>query len=790
MWINRFGYFSITVAIVFFASVNANQQPTGLALTAEEQLWIKQNPVLRVGVLKTQKPVEYMEEGELKGLTAEYLKYISEETGLKFIPVAYDVTERRVEKLFNNEIDLISLFPRSSMSKKNNQLDPRLVITTPYINVSAIVVTRKYKGNFATVADLKGMTLTIPEINAEFLKNYITSIAPDTEIISGDSGLTMLEQVASGKADAAVASDDCLGPLMYRRFQNSLQVSGSLSDLTIELSMSMRAEQPLLYSIMQKTLSTMPFDYVSSVHKKCFQADNVFKPSVKEITGHYPRQVVFFGLLLMLLLAVIYQTNRLRISAVHKEREKSMFLAVMSHEIRSPIQALIGAIKLLHKTPLNEKQQHFTHIADSGASTMLTLVNNLLDITKLEGGHTTLEYQAVDITALVHKVVDLYQEQARAKHIYLRCIVDKNLPLLLLDETRISQIMHNLIANAVKFTEVGGVNVVVSISASSSEGLGKLFLTVADTGTGISDEEQKTLFQPYSQAMSAHKKAGSGLGLYICRELVKLIQGSIVLNSVVGKGTQIEVFLPVKIAEHVHSVEAVSPELPVADNTVNNLRILVIEDLQANREVLREQIAAFGFTVVVAGSAAEAIKSFKQGVYALILIDCNLPDQDGYSVTRLLRKMEQSANQTPCPIISISAFTDNAHIERCFDAGMDGILSKPISPAKLQDTLELWCGVTLGDVKILSDNHVLNSAEIKDILQQDYLALTAAIADGNTEAALHAVHRIHGAALSIDLPAIAQAAQSLEMVLRAGTAYNSKEGAGALQDLANAIHAL
>lgn len=787
-FINWFSYICMIFAVVFCCSVNANQQLAELVLTSEEQIWISQNPVIRVGVLTKLSPVEYMEDGKFKGLTAEYLKYISEKTGLVFMPIPYDPSESRFEKLFSNQIDLISIVRRSSLLK-NKHLDPRLVITSPYMNISAIVVTRKYKGNFTKVADLNGMTVTTPNVRAEVIRNYIASVAPDAKVINGDSILAMLEQVNSGEADAAIETDSVLGPLVYRKFQDSLQVSGSLSDFTVELSMGMRAEQSLLYSIIQKALSSMPSDYVSSAHKKWFQHYNVFKPSVKEITNHYPRQMVLLGLLLILLLAAIHHANRLRMSAVYKEREKSMFLAVMSHEIRSPIHALIGAIKLLHKTPLNDKQQRFTDIAHSGASTMLTLVNNFLDITKLEGGHATLEYQAVDVAALLHKIVDLYQEQAREKHIYLRCIVDKNLPLLLLDEIRISQIMHNLIANAVKFTETGGVNVVVSITASSNEEQKKLFLTVVDTGPGISNEEQKTLFQPYSQATSALKTAGSGLGLHICRELVKLMQGSIVLNSVVGKGTRMEVFLPAKIAELAQPVEVVSPELPRADNTVNNLCILIVEDLQANREVLREQIAAFGFTVVVAESGTEAINCFKQGMYALILIDCNLPDQDGYSLTRLLRKMEQSANQTPCPIISISAFTDNTHIERCFDAGMDGILSKPISPAKLQDTLELWCGVTLGYTKMSSDNHALSSAEIKDILQQDYLALTVAIADSNTEAALHAVHRIHGAALSIDLPVIAQAAQSLEMQLRAGTPCNSEECAVALQELTHAIHA-
>lgn len=764
---------------------SAGSRPSGLVFSDEEEMWIKQHPILRVAVLGELSPIEYVENGQLKGLSSEYLQLIARKTGLKFDFVAAHSIKERVELLMTSRADLISAVRLNGPSGN----DPRLLLSSPYLNTTTVVITRTGRPPVFDAEQLDGMTVVLPYFDR--YSDYLASQAPGAKLVIGGGAEAMLQQVAEGKADAAVGTEAYLLPFLYRQFQGQLQISGVLTGLASQIGMSTRQDQPLLYSVIQKTLNSITTAEVRAVHANWLREHATQSLALRDITTHYPHEVALVALVILLLIATIYQTRRTRQRAERNEREKAMFLAVMSHEIRSPMNAVLAAVELLRNTPMDRQQQHFADLANNGAQSLITLLNDVLDVSKLDAGQVKLEYEPINIFVLIQNVVDLHCLRAREKHLSITVNGDLAPPLLMADSTRLGQVLHNLLSNAIKFTEAGGVEVAYIISDLDHDSRKQLQLTVTDTGIGISAESQARLFQPYSQAAQTYKRSGgTGLGLVICRDLLKLMGGTLTLHSAVGKGTRFELSLAAQIAPP-DSIEAehVRPSTGwSAVHTPNALRILVVEDIIANQAVLQAQIEGFGCTPVIARDGAQAMDCFGQGEYDLILMDCDLPDKDGYSLTRLFRMIEQDAAQAHCPIIAISASTDSQHVSRCFAAGMDGLLSKPISLGKLQDAIELWCGVTLTLLpQPFAHQQAASNAPILDALEKDLLALLEGLTLRSLERALHAAHRLYGAALTVEWADVAREAGRLEVLLRAGTPWNDPTFTNASQALLQAF---
>lgn len=762
----------------------ANSTPD---FSLEELAWIEQHPVLQVAVVDNLSPVEYMEDGKLKGLSAEYLLLITRKTGLTFHYLPSHSIQNRIELLMSGKADLISTV---RLNGPNGQI-PGMLYSKPYMNSTTVIVTRTGHTPLFEAEQLNHMTVTLPYFDR--YSELLAAKAPDAKLIIGGSALTMLQQVAQGTADAALATEAYLLPFLYRQYQGQLQISGTLSGMASQIGMSTRDDEPVLYAIIQKTLKAVTSEEIRELHADWLGEHAIPDVTLRDITDHYPHEIALGLLALTLLLVMMYQAHRMRQRAERNEQEKAMFLAVMSHEIRSPMNAVVAAVELLRNTPLDKQQQHFADLANSGAQSLLTLLNDVLDVSKLDAGQVKLEYDAVNIASLVQNVTDLHRLHARQKHLSISIQGQSLPPLLMLDDTRLGQILHNLLSNAIKFTETGGVEVAYALQDADTPRHKQLRLTVTDTGIGLSVESQARLFQPYSQATRAYKRSGgTGLGLVICRDLLKLMNGSITLTSEEGRGTCFELSLVAELASD-GALEAdvlPAPERIIVAAT-HNLRILVVEDTPANQAVLQAQIEGFGCTPVIARDGAQAIDCFEQGTYDLILMDCDLPDQDGYALTRLIRMIEHDTKQMPCPIIAISASSDDLHVSRCFDAGMDGVLGKPISLGKLQDAIELWCGVSLSLIpRPFSDSTVMASSRILEAFDQDLLALLESFTLQHRDNASRAAHRLHGAALCIEWPEVTREAAALETLLKAGTPWDSPLYRATLQALIQALRSL
>ncbi|VWX58501.1 conserved hypothetical protein [Sphingorhabdus sp. 109] len=375
---------------------------------------------------------------------------------------------------------------------------------------------------------------------------------------------------------------------------------------------------------------------------------------------------------------------------------KSKFLANMSHEIRTPMNGVIGFTQLLDDGTLNETQKKYVGlIADSG-SAMMTLLNDILDISKVDSGSMTISPEPFDIRHLLTSCVKIFSPNAEEKNLTILIEVDKDLPQWIeVDGFRLRQIVMNLLANAIKFTETG----YITISASFRESDGpELSIAVADTGVGIAFDRQEAIFEPFIQEddSTARKHGGSGLGLTISKQLVELMGGEILLESYVARGSKFTVQIPVDRLEQGAPRNLVKfPAQPgvSCDNSPDALRILVAEDHDVNQVLIGEMLTRLGYEYELAVDGAEAVAMIRKAEYSenqydLALMDLQMPYVDGIKATRMVR--EQGIGAETLPIVALTANAFEQDIERCLEAGMQAHLAKPLAIDSLRKAVLDW----------------------------------------------------------------------------------------------------
>jgi PAS domain S-box-containing protein len=430
-------------------------------------------------------------------------------------------------------------------------------------------------------------------------------------------------------------------------------------------------------------------------------------------------------------------------------RAKDSFLATMSHEIRTPLTGMLGMLEVLSLTSLDREQNETLHAAwDSGRS-LLRIVSDILDWSKIEEGKLELSPRSTSIHQLLQEVANTYSRVASAKSLMIIQHIDPHLSAAhIVDPLRLSQVLNNFVSNAIKFTEHGGVQLRAELISQldSSE---TICFSVKDTGIGMNEEVQKHLFQHYHQesADTARMYGGTGLGLAICRRLAEFMGGKIELESEPGRGSTFSLILTLPVS--VNSGEVVQsqhPEVerravaPLFDYSNNAPLILAVDDHPINRNLLARQLKLLGLRSETAENGLVALSMWRDGAFNMVITDCHMPEMDGYTLAQAIRKLEAEDRRPYTPIV---AWTANALAEEgdhCKSAGMDDLLVKPANLMQLKEVLIKWLPVSetmdqQADISMLGDasqaNNPINFKILKEIVPsnieqalvlQDFLA--------------------------------------------------------------------
>ena len=678
-------------------------------LTGEEKAWLKEHGAIKMGFLTSDSGVSTFDPatGEFTGVITDYIQFAADCLGnqeLEFQLVGYDSKEAELDALKSGEIDMIFHFDQSP----NLAEEYHFACTNTTWTSNLMAVTNKQHFNENNVN-----RIAVPQ-NKLSLKKYLAFYYPQWEIVDCDTQEDAVKLVKDGQADCFVT-----GISSENKYSKKYSFYSVPLLNPVKSCFAVNSGNRSLLSILNKTIKAMPVNMLAG-------ALAMYKSSARKVTlSDFIKDNFFMALLVSsiavaaILLTILKLLRKARKAeaaarkaasdtqelnaklqvAVEKAESanhaKSTFLFNMSHDIRTPMNAIIGYADLAsrHLDDPAKLKNYMENIQVCGQN-LLMLLNNVLDLARIENDKTEMEYSVSDIEKDFRNCVAMFRNQADSKGQTLTVTTQLQYPYIYADIPHLTEICTNLVSNAVKYTGAGGtIRCDVTQKPSKKEGWCDTVVTVADNGIGMSQEFQKHIFEPFERERTStvSKVEGSGIGMGIVKKLVGLMGGTVEVESRIGVGSTFTVTIPCRIASE-DETQAKRETNPSDQKCLCGTRILLTEDNDLNAEIAVELLQEEGCTVDRAKDGVECVDMLEKaanGTYQLILMDIQMPVMNGYDAARKIRGLDdpQKAN---IPIIAMTAkaFTEDRQV--ALDAGMNDHIAKPINMNVLVPTLRKY----------------------------------------------------------------------------------------------------
>ena len=678
-------------------------------LTGEEKAWLKEHGAIRMGFLTSDSGVSTYDPatGEITGTIADYIQFARDCLGnqeLEFQLVGYDDKEAELNALKSGEIDMIFHFDQSP----NLAEEYRLARTNTTWTANMMVVTNKQ-----LFIENQVNRVAVPQ-NKISLTRYIAFYYPQWEIVDCDTQEDAVKLVKDGQADCFVT-----GVSSQENYSKNYGFYSVPLPNPANSCFAVKSGNRSLLSILNKTIKAMPANMLTgslAMHKSSarkvtlseFIRDNFFM--VLLVSS------IFVAVILLAILKLLRKARKaeaaarkaandtqelnakLQIAAENAEsanRAKSTFLFNMSHDIRTPMNAIIGYADLAsrHLDDPAKLEKYMENIQVCGQN-LLMLLNNVLDLARIENDKTEMEYSVSDVDKDFRNCIAMFQNQADSKGQTLTVTTQLPYPYIYADIPHLTEVCTNLVSNAVKYTGAGGtIRCGITQKPGEKEGWCDTMVTVADNGIGMSQEFQKHIFEPFERERTStvSKVEGSGIGMGIVKKLVGLMGGAVEVESKIGVGSTFTVTIPCRIASE-DEIQAKREINPSDQKCLCGTRILLTEDNDLNAEIATELLQEEGCTVDRAKDGVECVDMLEKaanGTYQLILMDVQMPVMNGYDATKKIRRMDdpQKAN-IPIVAMTANAFSEDKQV--ALDAGMNDHIAKPINMSVLVPTLRKY----------------------------------------------------------------------------------------------------